>query len=58
MAKPAGRFGADDAWKDKDEPEEAEAVQSGDDAVRFKPFHRLKSGQNIHAEAEQARDIT
>ena len=30
-----GQMWPDDAWKDKDEPEEAEAVQSGDGAVRF-----------------------
>jgi hypothetical protein len=30
---------ADDTWKDKDEPEEAEAVQSSDGAMRFDLIH-------------------
>jgi hypothetical protein len=53
-----GQVGADDAWKDKDESEEAEAVQSSDHALRFKPAHLSEPGQNIHVEAKQARDIT
>ena len=43
---------ADDAWKDEDEPEEAEAVQGGDGAVGFEPAYRSESGQDIDAEAE------
>ena len=35
-----GQIGADDAGNDEDEPEEAEAVQSGDGALRFDPVHR------------------
>ena len=31
----------DDAWKDKDEPEEAEAVQVSDGALRSDEVHRL-----------------
>jgi hypothetical protein len=33
-------------------------VHGSDDALRFHPFHRLEPGQNIRAEAQQARDIT
>ena len=33
----SGQIGADDARKNKDEPEEAEAVHSSDDAMRFNP---------------------
>jgi hypothetical protein len=58
VAKPAGRLGPTTPRKDKTEPEEAEAVHSSDDALRFNPFHRLKLRQNIHAETKQARDIT
>ena len=53
-----GQIGADDAWKDKDEPEEAKAVQSGDGALRIESVHRPEPGQNVHAEAKQPRDIT
>ena len=52
-----GQIGADDAWKNEDQPEEAEAVQSRDGALRFKPVHRLEPGQDVHAEAKQPRDI-
>ena len=41
----SGQIGTDDAWKDKDEPEEAKTVQGRDDAVRFDPVHRLEPGQ-------------
>src|ERR1700682_1582311 len=55
----AGRqIGADDARNDEDEPEEAEAVQGGDGALRFDPVHRLEPGPDVHAEAKQPRDIT
>ncbi len=53
-----GQIGADDAWKDEDEPEEAEAVQSGDGTLRLDPVHRLEPGPNIRAEAKQPRDVT
>ncbi len=53
----SGQAKTDDAWKNKNKPEEAKAMDSSDDTLRFKPFHRPKPGQNIHAEAEQARDI-
>ena len=48
---------ADDAWKNKNQPEEAEAVQSSDDTLRFEPVHRPEPGQDVRAEAKQARDI-
>jgi hypothetical protein len=51
-------MGADDAWKDKDEPEEPEAVESSDGAVRCDPVHRLEPGHDVHAEAKQPHDIT
>jgi hypothetical protein len=51
-------MGSDKARKKKDEPEEAEAVQSRDEPVRFKPVQRFEPGHYIHAEAKQARDIT
>jgi hypothetical protein len=51
------QIGADNAWKDKDKPEEAEAVQSGDGAVRIDPVPRLELRQDVHAEAKQPRDI-
>ena len=35
------QVGADHAGKHEDEPEEAEAVQRGDGAMRFDPVHRL-----------------
>ena len=52
-----GQIGADDAGKDKDEPEEAKAVQRSDDAVCFEPVHRPEPGQNVSAETKQPRDI-
>jgi hypothetical protein len=48
----SGQIRADHARKDKDEPEEAEAVQSSDSALRFNPVHRLEPGKNVHAEAK------
>jgi len=55
----AGRqIGADDAWKDKDKPEEAEAVKSGDGALRIDSIHHLEPGEDVGTEAKQARDIT
>ena len=53
-----GQMGANDAWKDKDQPEEAEAMQSSDGPLRFQPVHRPESGQDVRAEAKQPRDIT
>ena len=48
---------ADDAWKDEDQPKETEAVKSSDGALRSKLVHRLESGQDVHPEAKQPRDI-
>jgi hypothetical protein len=53
-----GQIGAHYAWKDKDEPEEAEAMQSSDGALRFDVAHRLEPRQDIGTEAKQPRDIT
>jgi len=47
------QIGADELWKEKDQPEEAEAVQSSDGALRFNPVHRLKPRQNLRAEEKQ-----
>jgi len=49
---------ASDAGEDKDQPEEAEAMQSCNGAVRFEPVHRSESGQDVDAEAKQPGDIT
>jgi hypothetical protein len=43
--------------KQEDEPEEAEAVQRGDRALRGDPVHRPEPRQNIRAEAKQPGDI-
>ncbi len=51
------QIGTDDARKDEDEPEEAEAVQRSDGALRVDPVHRLEPGQDVHADAKQPRDI-
>src|ERR1700677_2419619 len=56
-SKARGQVGADDAWKNEDEPEEAEAVHRGDDPQRLEPAHRSEFGQDIDTEAKQARDI-
>ena len=53
----SGQIGADDAWKDEDEPEEAEAVQSSDGAVCRDPVHRPEPRQTVCAEAKQPRDV-
>jgi hypothetical protein len=50
-------MGADDAGKEEDEPEEAEAVYRGDDALRLESAHRLEFGQSVNTEPKQARDI-
>ena len=50
----SGQVGADDARKDKDEPEEAKAVQSRDNAVRFDSAHRPELGQDVHARSKAA----
>ena len=52
-----GQVRADDAGHNEDQPEEAEAVQRRDGAVRADPVHRLEPGQDVRAEAEQPRDI-
>jgi hypothetical protein len=54
----SGQIGADDAGKDEDQPEEAEAVQSSDGALRFDQIHRREPGPDVRAEAEQPRDVT
>ena len=51
------QIGADDAGKDEDEPEEAEAVQGSNGALRFDPVHRLEPGPDVRTEAEKLRDI-
>src|SRR6266568_1344178 len=51
-----GQIGAYDARKDEDEPEEAEAVQSSDGALRCDPVHRPEPRQTVCAEAKQPRD--
>jgi CO/xanthine dehydrogenase Mo-binding subunit len=48
---------ADDPVEDEDEPEEAEAVQGRDRAMRLDAVHRPEPGQDIGAEAEQPCDI-
>ena len=58
LGEAGGQIRADYAWKDKDEPEEAEAMQSGDGALRFEVARRLEPGQDIGPEAKQPRDIT
>ena len=50
-------MGADDAGKEEDEPEEAEAVYGGDGSLRFEPAHRFELGQRVSTEPKQARDI-
>ena len=42
--------------ENKDEPEEAEAVQRSGGALRCDQVHRLEPGQDVHAEAKQPRD--
>src|SRR5262249_27256133 len=49
---------ADNAWKDKHQPEEAKAVQGCDGALRSDQVHRLEPRQDVRAEAKQPRDIT
>src|ERR1700688_3773053 len=53
----SGNIGTNHARKDKDEPEETEAVQSSDGALRFKPVHRPESGHDVHAEAKKPSNI-
>ncbi len=55
--KASGNIRADDARKDKNKPEETEAVQSSDGALRFARVHRPESGHDVHAEAKQPSDI-
>src|SRR4029077_1459519 len=57
LSEASGQIGADDSGKDKDQPEEAEAVQSGDGPLRFNPVHCLEPGPEVGAEAKQPRDI-
>src|SRR3984893_16157911 len=52
------QIGADDARNDEDEPEEAEAVQNSDGALRLDLVHRLEPGPHVRAEAKQPRDVT
>jgi hypothetical protein len=44
--------------QDKDESEEAEAVQYSDGTLRCDPVHRPEPRQKVRAEAKQPRDIT
>jgi hypothetical protein len=53
-----GQIGADDAWKEEDEPEEAEAVQRSNGALCFHRVHRFEPGQRVHGNAKQPGDIT
>jgi hypothetical protein len=46
-----------DAREDKNQPEEAKAMQGSDGAMRFEPAHRPEPGQNVNTEAKQPRDI-
>ena len=48
----------DDAWNEKDQAEEAEAVQRSDGALRSNLVYCLKPGPEVGAEAKQPRDIT
>src|SRR5215471_10508074 len=48
---------ADDAWKDEDESEEPEAVQSGNGALCFDVVHRPEPRPDIYAEAQQPSDV-
>src|SRR5438270_6499374 len=54
----SGDIRADNTWKDKHQPEEAEAVQRSDGALRCDEIHRLEPGQDVHAEAKQPRELT
>src|SRR5215471_19383535 len=48
---------ADDAWKDEDESEEPEAVESGNSALCFDVVHRPESWPDIYAEAQQPSEV-
>ena len=52
-----GQIGPHDAWNQKDEPEEAEAVQRCNCALRIDAVHRLKPGEDIDKDAKQPRDV-
>src|SRR5258708_22974 len=52
-----GQIGADDARNDEDESEEAEAVQSGDGALRFDPVHCLEPRPDISAKPNQPPNV-
>src|SRR5581483_12140197 len=53
----AGRQIPDHAGHDENEPEETEAVQRGDGAVRFEALHRSELRQDVDAEAKQPGDV-
>src|SRR5215469_3790519 len=53
-----GQIGADDARKDKDQTEEAEAVQGGYGALCFDQAHRLESRPEVGAKAKHPSDVT
>src|SRR5262249_48723893 len=48
---------ADDAWEDEDEPEETEAVQSGDSALCFDAVHRPEPWPDVCTEAQQPSEV-
>src|SRR5262249_16517072 len=52
-----GQVGADDAGNEEDEPEEAEAVQRRDGALRLHRVHRLEPRPEVRAEGEQPRHV-
>jgi len=53
-----GQIGTDDAWNQKDESEEAKAVQRCDRALRTESVHCLEPGEDVDNEAKQPRDVT
>ena len=55
--KTTGHAGANKAWENEDQPEEAEAVDGGDDALGAETVHQPEPGQHVRAEDQQAGDI-
>ena len=52
------QIGTDHTRNNEDQPEEAEAVQSSDGALRFDLVHRLELGPYVRAKAKQPGDVT
>src|SRR6185437_7233789 len=52
-----GQIGADDAWHEEDESEEAEAVQRRNGALCLDLVDRFEPGPEVSAEAKQPWDI-